>query len=83
MLFLMQRETEDEAELISAEFKASVFANNPSLYVELFEEPKLNELDLDSEVIFPETEEEFKQMVNEMKRDAALSSAPHDEATRR
>ena len=64
----MQRyERELELEEKSEEFKSQIFANNPDLYNDLYgEEGKLTQPEFlgDEEVVFPESEAEFKAMVN-------------------
>jgi len=79
----MQRyERELEIEEKSEEFKSQIFANNPDLYNDLYgEKGKLSQPEFmgDDEVEFPETEEEFRAMVNSMMRMGSMPQGGTDD----
>lgn len=79
----MQRyERELEIEEKSEEFKSQIFANNPDLYNDLYgEQGKLAQPDYlgEDEIAFPESEEEFKAMVNSMMRMGSMPTPAQQE----
>lgn len=67
----MNRETEEKSEQIEVDFKTTLFASNPELFQKIYSVDEEEEFEI--EEIIPESEEDVRKLMAQLKRDGVIS----------
>ena len=72
MLYLLYRESKEQADIADSNFKNQVFAANPTMYLELFKNEGKDE-EFEVEEIVPSTEEDLEKMMRQLRAEGVIS----------